>query len=81
MAQPIFALSRHTRFDLFDSILQSLNAMPEVLRKTFILSHYHGKSKHRIAYELDVDPNSVPSLLSEANARFFEGIRSLRVSD
>lgn len=79
MAQPVFSLSRHTRHEVFEAIIHSLNAMPENMRKVFVLSHYHGRPADEIATKLRLGAEDVAQLLSEANVRFFEGVRSLRL--
>ena len=80
MTQPVFSLSRHTRHEVFDSIIRSLNEMPEVLRKVFVMSHYQGYDVDRIAKDLSLAPDEVEPLAAEANIRFFEGVRELRLS-
>ncbi|HSR69676.1 MAG TPA: sigma factor-like helix-turn-helix DNA-binding protein [Acidobacteriota bacterium] len=79
MAQPVFSLSRHTRHEVFEAIIRSLNAMPENMRKVFVLSHYHDCPAEEIAAKLRLGAEDVAQLLGEANIRFFEGVRSLRL--
>ena len=80
MAQPVFSLGRHTRHDLFESILGALNAMPERLRKVFVLSHYQGHSPEEIASKLSMRRAQVAEMLEEANLRFFNEVRDYRVA-
>ncbi|HSR53999.1 MAG TPA: sigma-70 region 4 domain-containing protein [Acidobacteriota bacterium] len=79
MAQPVFNLSRHTRHEVFDAIIRSLNSMPANMRKVFVLSHYHGRPAAEIADKLHITSTDVEQLLGEANIRFFEGVGSLRL--
>ncbi len=79
MAQPVFSLSRHTRHEVFDAIIRSLNAMPEVSRKVFVMSHYEGLGDRQIADKLNLDPQDVPKMIEEANISFFESVRELRL--
>ena len=78
MAQPVLSLSRQSRHDIFEAILTSLNAMPEPLRKIFVLSHYQGKSNPEIAAHFDLPASQVATRLQEANLRFYQGLRKIR---
>ena len=79
MAQPVFDLSRHTRHQLFEAILQTLNGMPEHLRKIFVLSHYQGCGEKEIAESLGLAEKEIPRLLRKAKLKFFNGVRSFRM--
>lgn len=79
MAQPVFSLSQHTRHELFDRIIRSLNNMPEEMRKAFVLSHYQGCANEEIAGKIGAEPKEIPGLLKEANILFFENVRRFRI--
>ena len=79
MAQPVFDLSRHTRHQLFEAILETLNEMSEQQRKVFVMSHYQGKSSQEIAHTLEWEESKIPQLLREANLKFFTGVRRQRL--
>lgn len=81
MAQPVFSLSRHTRHDLFESILGALNAMPDSQRKIFVLSHYQGLAQDEIAAKLGISRRQVIQALREANLRFSAEVRDYRVAN
>lgn len=79
MAQPVFDLSRHTRHQLFEAIIQTLNSLPEQERKVFVMSHYQGKSGPEIAQALGLSESKIPAVLRKANLKFFRGVRALRM--
>ncbi|MEE8587035.1 MAG: sigma factor-like helix-turn-helix DNA-binding protein [Acidobacteriota bacterium] len=79
MAQPVFDLSRHTRHQLFEAILQTLNDMPEQQRKVFVMSHYQGKPSREIARTLGLEEAKIPQLLHEADLKFFRGVGRQRL--
>lgn len=77
-------MGSNQRERLFHRILKALDGMPDLLRQTFILSHYRGLSPGRIAQELGVNPREIPSLLRQADHLLYQELSnsssSLRAS-
>ncbi len=60
------------RDELFHQILKVLNEMPDLLRQTFILSHYKGLSLDQIARKIGVEQQDAALLLKRANTFFYK---------
>ena len=65
------------RDELFHRILKVLDEMPDLLRQTFILSHYNGLSLDQIARKIGVAQQDAPPLLRRANTLFYEKLELL----
>ena len=63
------------REELFDRIIQALAEMPDLLRQTFILSHYQGLSPDEIATKVDVKKQDVPFFLRRADRLLYQKLR------
>ncbi len=63
------------REELFDRIIQALAEMPDLLRQTFILSHYQGLSPDEIATKVAVKKQDVPFLLRRADRLLYQKLR------
>ena len=63
------------REELFDQIIQALAEMPDLLRQTFVLSHYQGLSPDEIAAKVDVKKQDVPFLLRRADSLLYQKLR------
>ena len=65
------------RDELFHQILKVLNEMPDLLRQTFILSHYKGLSLDQIARKIGVEQQDAALLLKRANTFFYKKLEPL----
>ena len=55
------------REKLFKQIVEALNEMPDLLRRTFVLRHYEGFSEREIAAKVGVKAEEVSPLLKRAD--------------
>ena len=66
---------------LFESIVEAIGEMPDLLRQAFILSHYKGLSEKEIAVHVGVDEQKVRFLLGGADSFLSEKLRPLIATD
>lgn len=75
MALVVTKLKAIGRDCLYYSIVDTLEHLPERLRKVFILSHYQGKSAGEMATLFQTSVGEIQELLDEANRRFYRLLR------
>jgi RNA polymerase sigma factor (sigma-70 family) len=66
------------REQIYSGILESLEELPERLRKVFVLRHYQGRRPSEIARVLQVSEDEVPFLLKRAEQHFYRSLSRIR---
>jgi RNA polymerase sigma factor (sigma-70 family) len=67
------------REQLYSGILQSLEELPDSLRRIFVLRHYRGYQPSEIARLLELNEDEIPTLLKRAEQHLYRSLSRSRV--
>ncbi len=79
MARAALKFGRFGRISLQQEIIDSLAALPRMLREVFVRSHYQGQQLSEIAQELRIPRETAESLLQDANEIFYHRVHRFRI--
>lgn len=79
MAQAAMEVASFGRYGLHKEIMESLSALPGMLREVFVRSHYQGMTLSDIAKELRIPQETAQSLLEDADEIFYRRIHKFRI--
>ncbi len=79
MAEAALRFDRFGRISLHQGIVESLSALPGMLREVFVRSHYQGQRTSKIAAELRIPRETAESMLRDANEIFYRRVHKFRI--
>lgn len=68
------------REELVSMIADTLNEMPELMRRVFILNHYQGRSLIQISDQAGLSEAEVDTLLRSGDQRLYKVLRPLKAA-
>lgn len=68
------------REELVNMIADTLNEMPELMRRVFILNHYQGRSLIQISDQAGLSEAEVDTLLRSGDQRLYKVLRPLKAA-
>jgi DNA-directed RNA polymerase specialized sigma24 family protein len=66
------------REELVSKITDTLNEMPELMRRVFVMNHYEGRSLIQISGQAGLSEADIDTLLRSADQRLYRVVRPLR---